>query len=54
MAEHVYSGDDPEELLKKGGRGDASDISEILKECRARGSTQASAIVFTTELTTYL
>ena len=40
MAEHVYSGDDPEELLKKGGRGDASDISEILKECRARGSTQ--------------
>lgn len=40
MAEHVYSGDDPNELLKKGGRGDASDIREILEECRVRGSTQ--------------
>lgn len=40
MAEHLLTGEEPAELFKKGGKGDASDIQQVIEQYRSEGAEQ--------------
>ncbi|WP_294900551.1 hypothetical protein [Tatumella sp. UBA2305] len=44
MAEHIYTGESADELLKKTGKGDYSDIREYLDKYRLSGATEDERI----------